>query len=97
MARSLVLKDNGDYRIFSPVFVEWILIELADVSKKEKMSFDEWLSQHKKSFTAKGLNKIEDEFKKVNPKYWDLLRKTLMLVKDPQPVIDVINKLGQLL
>jgi hypothetical protein len=96
-ARSLVLKDNSNYRVFSPVFVEWLLIELTDISQKEKVPFEEWLSQYEKSFISKGINQVEEEFKKVNPKYWDLLRKTLMLVKDPRPVIEVIERLGQIL
>jgi hypothetical protein len=97
VGRSLVLKDNGNYRIFSPVFVEWILIELTDISQKEKVSFEEWLSKYKKSLIAKGIKQVETEFKKVNPKYWDLLRKTLMLVKDPRPVIEVMEKIGHIL
>lgn len=93
--RSLVLRDNGSYRLFSPVFAEWILIELTDISRAAETSLEAWVKNYEKSFIAKGIEKVEDEFRKVNPKYWDLLRKTLLLVRDPQPVLEVLQRIGE--
>lgn len=93
--RSLVLRDNGSYRLFSPVFAEWILIELTDISRAAETSLEAWVKNYEKSFIAKGIKKVEDEFRKVNPKYWNLLRKTLLLVRDPQPVLDLLQKIGE--
>jgi hypothetical protein len=97
--RSLVLRDNGNYRLFSPLFAEWIVIELTDVSQKGSRSLEEWLAEYKKGFVQKGLEtleRIEDGFEKVNPRYWDLLGKTLLLVRDPKPVVELLDKLGSL-
>lgn len=92
-SRSLVLKDNGSYRLFSPLFAEWILIELTDISKPGEQSLEEWLTEYDKNTLTKISEKIEDEFRKVNPKYWGLLRKTLLLVRDPEPILDIIDKI----
>ncbi|UCE07361.1 MAG: hypothetical protein JSW07_04840 [bacterium] len=78
--RSMVLSDNGNYRLFSPVFAEWIVMELTDISQKGEKSIEEWITQYEKSFLEKGLQKSGNIFKKVNPKYWELLRKILLLV-----------------
>lgn len=94
--RSMVLKDNGNYRLFSPVFAEWIVIELTDISKKGESSIDKWLVQHEKSLLEKGLEKIDDKFKKVNPKYWELLGKILQLVRDPKTIAEHLDKIGHL-
>ncbi len=89
--RSLVLRDNGNYRLFSPLFTDWIISELTDISKKNDKPLKDWLTENEKSLLSKGMGKLEDEFRKVNPKYWDLLRKTMTLVRDPKPVIDVLK------
>ena len=94
--RSMVLSDNGNYRLFSPVFAEWIMMELTDISQKGEKSIEEWITQYEKSFLEKGLQKFGNIFKKVNPKYWELLRKILLLVKDPKKLIDLFEKLGQI-
>lgn len=91
--RSLVLKEGGYYRLFSPIFLEWILIELTDISQKGEKTLEEWLAEYEKSFATKGLERVEEEFRKVNPKYWNLLSKTLLLVRDPQPILDIIGKI----
>jgi hypothetical protein len=93
-SRSMILRDNGNYRLFSPVFAEWIEIELTDISQKGERSVEGWLAQYEKSFLEKGLEKVEAPFKKVNPKYWDLLRKTLLLVRNPQSIVELLEKLG---
>jgi len=92
-SRSLVLKDTGGYRLFSPLFAEWVLIELTDISKPAEQSLEEWLTEYDKNTLSKISDKIEDEFRKVNPKYWGLLRKTLLLVKDPKPILDIIDEI----
>lgn len=92
--RSLVLKVNGGFRLFSQVFAEWILIELTDISKAGEKSLEEWLAAYGKNFVAKGLDKIEEEFRKVNPRYWNLLFKTLLLVREPMPILDIIDKIA---
>jgi hypothetical protein len=95
--RSMVLRDNSTYRLFSPIFAEWISIELTDISQKGDQSIEEWLAEHEKSFLEKGLDKIEEiesQFKKVNPKYWDLLRKTLLFVRNPKSIVALLEKLG---
>jgi hypothetical protein len=92
--RSLVLKVNGGFRLFSQIFAEWILIELTDISKAGEKSLEEWLAAYGKNFVAKGLDKIEDEFRKVNPRYWNLLFKTLLLVREPAPILDIIDKIA---
>lgn len=92
--RSLVLKVNGGFRLFSPLFAEWILVELTDISDAGEKSLEEWLHAYKKNFVAKGLDKIEEEFRKVNPRYWNLLFKTLLLVRDPEPLLDIIDKIA---
>ena len=92
--RSLVLKVNGGFRLFSHIFAEWILIELTDISKAGEDSLEEWLAAYGKNFVAKGLDKIEEEFRKVNPRYWDLLFKTLLLVREPEPILDIIDKIA---
>ncbi len=94
--RSMVLSDNGNYRLFSPVFAEWIVMELTDISQKGEKSIEEWITQYEKSFLEKGLQKFGNIFKKVNPKYWELLKKILLLVKDPKKFIDLLEKLGQI-
>ncbi len=97
--RSLVLRSNGHYRLFSPLFAEWIVIELTNISPREDRSLEEWLTQYEKSFLKKGFEKvgdIGDKFNKVNPKYWDLLGKALLLVRDPKPLIEILDKLGPL-
>lgn len=91
--RSLVLKVNGGFRLFSPIFVDWILIELTDISDMNDQSLQEWLTHYNKNVLFKGLDKLEDEFKKVNPKYWNLLSKTLLLVHEPTPILDIIDRL----
>ncbi len=92
--RSLVLKVNGGFRLFSSIFAEWILIELTDISKAGEDSLEEWLAAYGKNFVAKGLDKIEEEFRKVNPRYWNLLFKTLLLVREPEPLLDIIDKIA---
>jgi len=94
--RSMVLSDNGNYRLFSPVFAEWILMELTDISQKDEKSIEEWITQYEKSFLEKGFQKIGNTFKKVNPKYWELFKKILLLVKDPKKLIDLLEKIGQI-
>lgn len=89
--RSLILKTNDGYRLFSPIFSKWILTELTDTSQSNTQSFQEWLTTYQKNALLKGLNKIELAFKKVNPKYWELFNKTLLLVRDPQPILDLIE------
>ena len=92
--RSLVLKVNGGFRLFSHIFAEWVLIELTDISKAGEDSLEEWLAAYGKNFVAKGLDKIEEEFRKVNPRYWNLLFKTLLLVREPEPILDIIDKIA---
>lgn len=92
--RSLVLKVNGGFRLFSHIFAEWILIELTDISQAGENSLEEWLEAYGKNFVAKGLDKIEEEFRKVNPRYWNLLFKTLLLVREPEPLLDIIDKIA---
>lgn len=91
--RSLVLKVNGGFRLFSQVFADWILIELTDISKAGENSLEAWLEAYGKNFVAKGLDKIEEEFRKVNPRYWDLLSKALLLMREPEPILDIIDKI----
>ncbi len=86
-----MLRDNGNYRLFSPLFTDWIITELTDISKKNDKPLKNWLTENEKSLLSKGFEKLENEFGKVNPKYWDLLRKTLTLVRDPKAVIDVLK------
>lgn len=94
--RSMVLNDNGNYRLFSPVFAEWIVMELTDISQKGESSIEEWIVQYEKSFLEKGLQKIGNIFKRVNPKYWELLRKILLLVRDPKHIVNLLEKLGHI-
>lgn len=93
-SRSLALKVNGGFRLFSPLFAEWILIELTDISEAGEKSLDAWLAAYKKNFVAKGLDKIEEEFRKVNPRYWNLLFKTLLLANEPGSILDIIDKVA---
>jgi len=90
--RSLVLKNNGNCQVFSSLFAEWILIELTDISQQGDSSFEEWLTEYKKSFIAKGIDKIGDGFRKINPKYWKLLSKAILLVRDPQFILTLLEK-----
>jgi hypothetical protein len=92
--RSLILKHNGNYRLFSPVFAEWIVIELTDISQQSEGSLEEWLIEYERSFVERGLERVKDEFRKVNPKYWNLLRKALFLTRDPQPLLDMLHRVG---
>ncbi len=91
--RSLLLRDNGSYRLFSLIFAEWILNELTDISQEGEKSLKDWFADYEKSFVSKGLEKIENEFGKINPKYWNLLRKALLLAADPKSILETINKL----
>ncbi len=72
---------------------EWILNELTDISQETDRSLEEWFAEYRKNFVSKGMEKFEDEFRKVNPKYWNLLSKTLLLVRDPQPILDIISRI----
>jgi hypothetical protein len=89
--RSLILKKQDGYQLLSQMFTQWILRELADIPQANTQSLQSWLNTYQKSFLAKGLTKVEDEFRKVNPKYWDLLRETLLLVRNPQAILDIIR------
>ena len=93
--RSLIIKKDKDYCLFSPAFVDWIIKELTDISKKDEKPFEEWLRQYKKGFFEKGIQNIESEIEKVNPRYWELLVKAIDLVKDPKVVLEIIDKIGK--
>jgi hypothetical protein len=93
--RSLVLKYEEKYKLFSPLFSEWILIELADISQKNVHLLDEWLTEYEKNFLQKGLDtivNIKDGFQKVNPKYWSLFGTILKYAPDSQQIIDLLSK-----
>ncbi|MCP4349278.1 MAG: hypothetical protein GY795_27675 [Desulfobacterales bacterium] len=97
--RSLVLRNEDGYQLFSPLFSGWILVELADSSQKGEVSLDEWVADYKKTFVQSGLESIgniREELVKVNPKYWSLFGKILQHASNPHRIIEFLKNIGAL-
>ncbi|MCI0692768.1 AAA-like domain-containing protein [candidate division KSB1 bacterium] len=94
-SRSMILQTNGNYRIFSPVFAQWIFGELTDISQKGEATLDEWLKEYEKGLATKGYERVRELILKVNPKYWKMLGKILLDAKNQQIIKDLLEKLKQ--
>jgi hypothetical protein len=94
-SRSIILQANGNYRIFSPVFAQWIFGELTDISQKAEVTLDEWLAEYEKSVVAKGYERVRETIQKVNPQYWKMLGKILLDAKNQQVLKELLEKLKQ--
>jgi hypothetical protein len=93
--RSMILQANGNYRIFSPVFAQWIFSELTDVSQKGGISLDEWLEEYEKGVVTKGYERVRETLQKINPQYWKMLGRILLDAKNHQTIKELLEKLKQ--
>ena len=74
--RTLLLVDNGRYRIFSSIFAAWIVEEVTDVMS-EQQSYGDWLTANQSAMTrlSKG---VKTEASAILPKVKDAYRELVV-------------------
>jgi len=94
-SRSMILQTNGKYRLFSPVFAEWILGELTDVSQPADSSLNEWLGEYEKGAVTKGFDRVRETIQRVNPRYWKMFGNIFLEAKNRHIIKDLLEMLKQ--
>ncbi|MCH8902995.1 MAG: hypothetical protein IIA45_03665, partial [Bacteroidetes bacterium] len=89
--RGLVLKKDGQHRIFSPMLEEWIIREIINEKPSEK-DYEEWLTDNEGYFAGtrrlyKRAKQITDHIK---PKYWGMITEWLSDSENRENIVDWI-------
>jgi hypothetical protein len=87
--RSLVVEHDVGYHLFSPVFQEWIIGELTDVSAESEMTLEQWLQDYQKKLVERVYERTREVISGVNPKYWEIVGRWLSDSKNREQVAEL--------
>jgi hypothetical protein len=91
--RGLVIRENGGYQIFSPLYERWIVEELTR-SSGGGAGYQSWLARNEQYYGGALqtlYSRAEDVTASINPKYWDLFTEWLSRSDIPAGMIDVLR------
>jgi eukaryotic-like serine/threonine-protein kinase len=89
-SRGLVLEQNGQYRIFSPMFTDWIISEVINKNPTQQ-SFDEW----QRTAAVTGMpRKVRGALNRIRKaKNWEMI---VSLVSKVDNILELLNLLSSL-
>jgi len=87
--RSLVVEHDAGYHLFSPVFQEWIIGELTDVSVESEMTLEQWLEDYQRKLVERVYERTREVISRVNPKYWEVVGRWLSNSKNREQVAEL--------
>jgi hypothetical protein len=91
--RGLVLETGGQYRIFSPMFGDWIIREVIN-NKPSEESYEEWLRDNEGRFA--GSQRIYGRAKeitdRIDSKYWSMITKWLSKSENWEKILEWFDK-----
>jgi len=93
--RGLVLEKDGQYRIFSPMFKDWIIGEIIN-RKPPAQDYEEWLQNNEGYFGS--IKKLYGHAKeitaRIKPEHWSMITKWLSKSENWKKILGWIAKAG---